>query len=250
MASGNCSLKPLTFSAAKPKMGTGANIQLWVGKDCLTITDDLVYIDAAREMGDWQVREFQRNPIYVGEHKFFLRGKVPAQRPFAMRYILERWPEDTHCDSALRSFTYDEEFVRERDAEHAARGRYGVLGKALIPLYPLLGFLWSGAKTRLIPAGFVPRSITMASVVFCTCLMLLQGAFLCMRLGFFTLAFGDIGIFDFALLMADYALIGLMLIDCVLRFDQHIKDVEDPWGFCEWLIAPFRRKPVDAGKQT
>ena len=225
-------------------MGTpGEIVNLWVGKDYLTIEGDVVYIDAAREIDDWQVREFQRMPIYLGDYKFFLRSKVPGAPPFAMRYILQRWPEDTHIDSTPFSFTYDEEFVRERDAVHTTRTTYDTLGKVLLPLYPVLGFLWSGMKKRLIPAGFVPRSITSISIFFCACLMLLQGVFIRMRLGFFTLAFGDIGILELGLLLADYVLLGLMLVDCVLRFDQLIKNnVEVPWGFCEWITAPFRSK--------
>jgi len=53
-----------------------ANAQtLWVGKDHLTITDGYVIIDAAREIPDWQVREFLRLPIFLGEFKFFLMNQ-------------------------------------------------------------------------------------------------------------------------------------------------------------------------------
>ena len=36
-----------------------------------------------------------------------------------------------------------------------------------------------------------------------------------------------------------------VLVDTVLRFDQHIKNVENPWGFCEWITKPFRKKVAD-----
>ena len=73
--------------------------QIWIGRDHLTITADHVVIDAAREMPDWQVREFKRVPIFLGELKFFLRQKVQGAPPFAMRYLLERWPEaEAHAD--------------------------------------------------------------------------------------------------------------------------------------------------------
>jgi hypothetical protein len=76
--------------------------------------------------------------------------------------------------------------------------------------------------------------------------MLLQGTFIRMRLGLFTFIFGNVAKVNFGLLAADYALLGLMLLDTVLRFDQHIRHATDyPWGFCEWITAPFRRKSVE-----
>src|ERR1051325_3193822 len=224
---------------------------LWVGKDFLTITEQFVIIDAAREISDWQVREFQRLPIFLGDFKFFLRQKGDAQPPFARRYLLERWPDDAQFDAAASSFTYDEQFVAARDAEYARNLRYERIGRALICFYPLLGFLWSGIKRKLEPAGFIPRSITGISIFSCVCLMLLQGTFLRMRLGLFTVLFGRMGGLQLGLLAADYALLGLMLLDTVLRFDQHIKGVaEYPWGFCEWITRPFRRKSNEEEQQS
>jgi hypothetical protein len=225
--------------------GTAQAQTLWVGKDHLSITAMHVTIDAAHEM-DWQVRDFQRTPIYLGDFKFFLRQKIQGQKPFAMRYVLERWPEDAHFDSTPFSFTYDEQFVRDRDAEYAAHQRSDKIGKALIALYPVLGFLWSGAKKKLEPCGFVPRSINGVSIFTSVCLLILQGVFIRMRLGLFTLAFGKIHSFDFTLLALDYAFFFLILVDIVFRFDQHIKNVVDyPWGFGEWITKPFRKKPVE-----
>jgi len=236
-------------------METGAETNqqtLWVGKDHLTITDQFVFIDAAEEIPDWQVREFQRMPIFLGDFKFFLRGKLAATAPFAIRYVLERWPEDAHFDAAPISFTYDEQFVLERDAEKARRDKYEKLGRTLMPFYPLLGFLWSGTKNRLIPAGFIPRSVTGVSIFTCVCLMLLQGTFIRMRLGLFKFLFGNVNTLEFGLLVADYALLGLMLLDAVIRFDQHIRhsETDRPWGFCEWITAPFRRKQPEEQEQV
>jgi hypothetical protein len=112
-------------------------------------------------------------------------------------------------------------------------------------LYPLLGFLWSDTKKKLIPCGFVPRSITGVSIFSCICLLLLQGTFLRMRLGLVTLLFGNMDRIEFGLLCADYVLFGLMLLDVVLRFDQHLKHSESPWGFCEWIAKPFRRRTAE-----
>ena len=221
-----------------------------VGKDVLTIQGDFVTIDAAQEMPDWEVREFRRLPIFLGDFKFFLRQRTLGHSPFAMRYLLERWPDDAHFDSAPVSFTYDEQFVLERDTEHARRQRLDKLGAALMALYPVLGFLWSGTKQKLIPAGFVPRSITSVSVFTGVCLLVLQGTFVRMRIGVFTLLFGKIHKLEFGLLALDYALFALLLVDIVLRFDQHIKGVENPWGFCEWITKPFRKKPSEEEEQN
>jgi hypothetical protein len=218
---------------------------LWVGKDHLTIGDSFVIIDAAKEIPDWQVRDFQRMPIFLGEFKFFLRQKLAAEKPFMVRYVLERWPEDANFSAAPFSFTYDEQFVLERDTEHARNAKLENLGRLLICFYPLLGFLWANTKRKLIPAGFIPRSITGVSVFSCVCLLLLQGTFIRMRLGLFTFLFGNMAKLDVGLLVADYVLFGLMVLDILLRFDQHIRHSTDyPWGFCEWVVAPFRRKPA------
>jgi len=222
-----------------------------IGKDRLTISGsgEQVIIDAAHEMQDWQVREFQRMPIFVGEFKFFLRQRIQGHPPYAMRYVLQRWPEDAYFDAAPLSFTYDEKFVTERDAEHAHYERLDKLAKTLLCLYPLLGFLWAGSKRKLIPAGFVPRSITGVSIFTGVCLLLLQGTFVRMNLGLFTFLFGKFGKLEFGLLMADYALFGLLLVDIVLRFDQHLKHVENPWGFGEWITKPFRRRSTGEEEQ-
>lgn len=226
--------------------GTAPQETLWVGKDCLTISGDFVIIDAAREIPEWQVREFQRMPIFLGDFKYFLRQKGAAEPPFAVRYLLERWPDDADFAAAPISFTYDEQFVAERDAEQARLKRFERLGMVLMCLYPLLGFLWSGTKRRLVPAGFVPRTITGVSIFSCVCLLLLQGTFIRMRLGLFTLLFGKIHRIEMGLLGLDYLLFAFMIVDIVLRFDQHIKNTaEYPWGFGEWITKPFRRKPIE-----
>ena len=187
------------------------------------------------------MREFRRMPIFVGESKFFLCQKLPGQGPFAMRYVLERWPADELIDTASSAFSYDEEFVRERDAEHGRNARADQIGRLLLFVYPLLGFLWSGTKKKLIPFGLVPRSITAASLFAGLCLLILQGTFIRLRLGFLTILFGQMQRLELGLLAADYALLGLMLVDLVLRFDQHLKDKEHPWGFGEWMMQPFRK---------
>ena len=228
-------------------MASGAAHQeiLRVGRDRVVVTSDRVIIDALYEMPEWQVREFQRFPIFVGEYKFFLGQIIPAAQPYAMRYVLERWPEDAQFDAAPFALTYDEQFVQERDAEHLDSGRVEKFSQLLMPLYPVLGFLWAGTKQKLVPFGFVPRSITSVSIFTGLLLMVLQGTFVRMRVGLFTLVFGSMHKLEFGLLLLDYAVFALLLVDMVLRFDQHLKAVENPWGFCEWMAKPFRKKSAE-----
>ena len=218
---------------------------LWIGRDHLTITPDQVVIDAAQEMPDWQVREYQRMPIFLGESKFFLRQKIQAKKPFALRYVLERWPEEASFDAAAFSFTYDEDYVRQRDTAHEEEKRADKIGMAMLWLYPVLGFLWAGTKKKLMPLGFISRSITGVSIFTGLCGMILQGTFLRMRLGLLTLLLGWMNLPELLLLALDYALLGLLLVDSVLRFDQHLKGAEHPWGFGEWMTKPFKKKSLE-----
>jgi hypothetical protein len=61
---------------------------------------------------------------------------------------------------------YDEDYTIERDKAAARARRDDRLYLALLPLYPLLGLLWSGFKSRVLdPLGLEPGSITKASIV-------------------------------------------------------------------------------------
>ena len=225
--------------------GDGHPEKIQIGRDQVTITEGFVTIDSLHEMPDWQVREFQRLAIFVGDFKFFLRQRIQGHPPFAMRYLLERWPEDAHFDAAPLSYTYDEAYVNERDAEHIRQKHLDKLSGILTCFYPLLGFLWADTKQKLIPAGFVPRTITSISIFTSLCFVLLQGTFIRMQLGLFTLLLGKISKIEVPLLTADYALLALVGLDMILRFDQHLKRVSNPWGFGEWITKPFRRRPAE-----
>ena len=135
--------------------------------------------------------------------------------------------------------------MRERDAEHERETRADRIGLAIIWLYPVLGFLWADTKKKLVPYGFIPRSITSVSIFTGLCLMILQGTFIRMRFGLVSLFLGWTQLPEFLLLAFDYALFGLMVVDGVLRFDQHIKGVEHPWGFGEWMTKPFKKKSLE-----
>ena len=229
---------------------TQAPEMLKVGLDRVTFSGNQVLIDTAHEMADWKVREYARIPIYFRDQKYFLRQKTAAQRPYAQRYVLEPWPADNQ-EMARSTLVYDEDTVAQREAEIKG-GRIDDLARAaLLLVYPLLGMLWSGTKEKLVRFGFVPRSITGVSIFASFALALLQGAFAkllimsSLRSGHVVLGgmlrafwgndYLGFGAFQVRVLWLDCALFVLFLVDSIIRYSQHLRDVESPWGFAEWL---------------
>jgi hypothetical protein len=230
-----------------------------VGPDLVTVTDREVIIDATHEMPDWQVRGFTRAPIYFRDKKYFLRQQEAGQRPYAVRYILDPWPEG--YTQAVRSFfTYDEEAVAQREAG-VKSGHIDDIGRAvLIIFYPLLGMLWSGTKEKLVRFGFVPRTITGVSIFVSFGLFLLQGVFAKLQImtslrtgkivigGMIRAFYGEdylnLGLFDVRVLWLDVVVLVVVFLDVLIRYSQHLRgDEESPWGFAEWLtcLIPSRK---------
>src|SRR5262249_11804232 len=114
-------LKALLACADVQGMSAGdassARTSFHIGPDLVTTEEQFVCIDAVREFPEWQVREYARIPIHFQEQSYFLREKRAGQAPFAVRYILERWPAN-HVSSAPFSFEYNAEMVAQRDVDH------------------------------------------------------------------------------------------------------------------------------------
>jgi len=211
-----------------------------VGSDKVILDGYRISIDAKHPIEDWSVREFCHHPIYFEGWKYILIGKRRIPKPYAMRYELQAWPEDLH-EASTREFTYDEDFVAARDAQFSAEQRHTVLWCFLAPLYPFLGFCWSGFKERVLwPIGFVPSSITKVSVMIGFSFLIAE-----------TILYGWLGGGMLPLVthrtfhwfihdVPDAVLIVLLACDCVKRFDQLFRgDVTVPDGFLEWI---FRRR--------
>jgi len=213
-----------------------------------------VLIEAKHEMTDWEVRELNPAPIYFEDKKYFLIEKRRSDPPYIVRYLLSAWPADESAGTKL-FFTYDAETVAEREANYRLGNRDEVVRLGLLPLYPLLGLLWSGTQQRLTRFGFVPRAITSASIFIVFCLLFAQGVFACVMINT-SLRSGKlmVGGIIRAMVAEDHFHIGpvsipVMLIDCLLlvafvadvlaRYSRYLH--EDQWsgGFLEWL---FRRK--------
>jgi hypothetical protein len=215
-----------------------AGVVISVETDRVCLHGDHLIIEAVEPM-DWPVREFCRVPIFFEARKFHVRRVTDGIAPFARRYELWPWPADLH-DQSTQSVSYDATYVKARDeAARARRGR-DRWHLVLLPFFPFLGLCWSGFKQRVLTkAGFEPRSITSASIALMFNLLLVEGIFV----GW--LGSGMLMWFlrNTNLRTVDLALTALLAADVVLRYSQHLKlDVDQPWGFCEWLWPRKRKK--------
>lgn len=205
---------------------------LAVGVDKVWAEGETIFILSTREMQEWRIREFQRMPIYFRGSKYYLRNKTQAMRPFVVRYELAPWPQDFH-DQSSRFVTYDEDYVAQREAGSRSEVKAEWVRSCLLPFYPFLGFLWSGFKERvLMRYGFLPISITSASVMLAFHFWVLEGVFAgWLRGGLLMAVFSSP-----ALAWLDFALLPVLGLDCVVRCNQLLRgEVESPYGFLEWL---------------
>jgi len=204
---------------------------LRVGSDKVLWFGESVLIHATREMPDWQVREFCKIPIYFDGRKYYLKKKLRLERPYAMSYELDPWPEDLHEESNL-DITYDAQYVAQRD-QLIQSDKRNDLGRALLlPFFPFLGFLWSGFKDRKLERfGLSPVSMTTASVLLEFALVVIEVIFLFIfHYGFAQVVLGlSTSRFDFTLFV-------LLLVDMIARADQVLRGVDPPAGFLEWLV--------------
>lgn len=208
------------------------------GRDEVHFEGQKVSIYAAEEM-DWPVREFCKVPIWFRGQKYYLRSKrrVEGQRP--MLYELWPWPADLHEESP-NAVTYNEAYVAERDREATSGRSRDWWHLALLPFYPLLGLCWSRFKNEVLcPIGFEPGAITKASLVVMFNLCVLEAVFVgWLRCG---LMAGFSGRID--LVPWDWALMFLLGADSAIRLGQTLHlDVQEHWGFCEWLWPRRRAK--------
>jgi hypothetical protein len=228
-----------------------------VGPDQVEITATQVIIDARHPMTDWQVREYTRLPIYFRDKKYFLRQKIAGQKPYAMRYILEPWPEDSKGISGA-TFDYNEEVVKDREA--AIRGgHYEDVGKAVLLLFfPVAGMLWSNTKDKLARFGLAARTMTGISIMVTFGLVLLDGVFAKMLLigslrsgkvavggilrTFAGQDYWQVGPIALKIFWLDVAFFVVLVLDVLLRYSQHLRDDGLNLGFMEWIAVPFRRK--------
>jgi hypothetical protein len=246
----------------QPQPSNAKSNVIRIGPDQVTIAPDEVIIDVRHEMSDWDVREYDRVPIYFQDKKFFLADKRRAKPPHALRYTLKPWPEGEHTGS--RQFhTYDAEVVAERESGHRTGIRDEVIRCYLLLLYPFLGLLWSGLQHRLNRFGIVARSITGISIFTVFGLAFGQAVFAVitlsasMRLG--KLMVGGIiramasedslhlGFVSLPIMPLDALLFLALVADVLIRYSNYLRDSDWVGGFLEWAVPRrLRRKSSSA----
>src|SRR5690242_15856303 len=95
---------------------------LQIDPDKVTITATEVTIDAKRPLVDWEMREHNIPPIFFEEKKYQLVQKLKASPPFALRYVLQPWPEGQQANAKI-VLAYDQATVAERDTGHRGETR-------------------------------------------------------------------------------------------------------------------------------
>jgi hypothetical protein len=228
---------------------------LAVGPDRVIVTAERVLIQAKHEMPEWEVYELFPVPIYFEDKKYYLVETRPMQGPHTICYVLRRWPEKK-TTTATNFHVYDANSVAEREANLRNDHLETLVRACLIPLFPLLGFVWSGAQRRLGRFCFAPRTITGISIFTSFCLFFGQGVFSIIMLngslrsgqlmlgGFLRAAtmrsHFQIGAFALPVAWVDYGLLVIFLVDAAMRYTFYLR--EDQWygGMLEWLV---RKKP-------
>ena len=232
-----------------------------IGPDQVTISDAEVVIETKHETADWEVRSHNAPAIYFREKKYLLVDKGEAKLPYKIRYVLRPWPPGKIPNPKM-FLSYGEDSVAERDSSRRGEALNEVIWVCLLPLYPFLGLLWSGAQQRLVRFGYVPRTITGLSIFTSFGLLLMQGVFVVvtinasMRLqkmmvggiigamtGQDSLHLGPVGI---PIFLIDGTLALACLADLCVRYSNYLR--EDQWtgGFLEWLVPPSRRANKEA----
>jgi len=232
---------------------------LEVGPDRVTISAEEAVIEAKSPMPDWEVREINHVPVYLRDKKYYLIEKRKAAAPYAVRYLLRPWPEYQETN-ATGFLSFDTEMISARDS-HLRAGKIDDLGRAfLMPFYPVLGLLWSGAQKRLIRFGYVPHVITGFSIFVTFCLVFGQAVFAMILLNS-SLRMGTVMVGGFlrALASADRLAVGpltvpvgvldgvlllLLVVDTVVRYAHYMRDDQWAGGFLEWAVPRRKSKPA------
>ena len=228
-----------------------------IGPDQVTVTDHEVVIEARHQMPDWKVQTLNAPAIYFEDRKYMLTEEGRANPPYSLRYVLRPWPDGKIANPRL-FHTYDKGAVAERDSSRRGEVLNEVAWACLLPFYPFLGLLWSGAQQRLVRFGYLPRTITGISIFAIFSLMLAQGAFVALLLnasarsgnmmigGMIRAVWGQnylhIGSISIPVAAFDVLLGFAFLADVAIRYSHYLR--EDQWtgGFLEWLVPKFLRQ--------
>lgn len=214
---------------------TPATNVLAVGRDEVLLFGNKVVVCAAKEMPDWEARDFQRPKILFQGESYYVSRKFPGEREHPFRYELAPWPE--YQEDPKHVIDYNEDYVAERDGRFKKVRPVTNTSTGLWLLSPLLGFFWSGAKRRILePMGFNPLRISLASC------LLAYAIFLGELFTFFFLAHGLLQRLLGLGVWLDYLCLLIFPLDAAVRFFQITNaSTRYPDGLLEWAVK-FRFK--------
>lgn len=236
-----------------------------VGPDRVKVTETEVVIEARHPMPDWEVQELRPVPIYVEDSKYLLVEKRRAEKPFAVKYLLRRWPEGQSTTTKL-FHAYDVDAVRERESHQRGEHFDELVRAFLLILYPFLGLLWSGTQRRLRRFGFVPHLISGVSAFLVFCLAFGQGVFAVvmmnasmrsgkMMIGGLIRAMtpGDylhLGQISIPVAALDVLLTIALLADVAIRYSNYLRDDQWAGGFLEWIVPRGMRRAQNDDEES
>jgi hypothetical protein len=192
----------------------------WLDRD-----GDRVVVWAPRPMPEWKIGKHRRPMIVIDGARYAV--EEAAESGGGWRYILAPWRGTTHELPGV-TIHYGDAYARDRE-EHARELVKATRGRAaLLPLYPLLGFLPRALKSTLhMRYGFEPRAITVWSVRVELAAMLIE-----VVLGEVStttgVPFGGGPVFA-ALFVV------LLLPDLLMRFGSLLDDDYEPYGLYDWV---------------
>jgi len=135
-----------------------------------------------------------------------------------------------------------------------------VVRSFLYLFYPFLGLLWSGRKDKLARFGIVSRTVTGISIMLTFGVIMLEGVFAKMLLmgsmktgvvaigGIIRAFYGrdllELGPISIPVVWLDVILLILLVLDLLIRYSQHLREADSPWGFLEWFKCLAPRKKI------
>lgn len=179
------------------------------------------------EIPGWEVRRFRRPAILVEGRRF----EIAESRSFgkgAVEYDLRPWPADYH-DEPTEEIVCDQGFLLALEAAGRARPAAEASYEIMRLLKPLIGFLPSGTKLRILERhGVHPAEATRLSLMVEYLALVVMGALLTIH--------------TFTQVLPGRLLWTLVLViapDALVRYSRDLAGDFSPPGFYEWL---FRRR--------
>jgi len=199
-----------------------------MGRDRVQRAGTSLTIISTVDMPEWEVREFRRVAVWFGGTRYELSGRSRGGAG-RIHYRLDPWPDDPTERPGAEVF-YDRDYVAQRDRLLEVRRRLGVAGALLLPVHPLLGFLWYPTKERLqLTLGVEPDRVTRWSLFLEYLVLLVLGALNIIA------RHAPLGLTDGLLVV----FILVLVPDAIMRWSLGHDGF--PAGFYEWLVR--RRRP-------